>query len=169
VSRTSFKSPEVPAMSVPLSTRMAVREALDTVASDLQLPRVRIRWFKGARACWDDMDDALYALSTRIRPGLQGAAVPAAEPPVIWLRATLRPGVAALLAAHEARHLWQQRTLPEADRRRWHVPTSERDADEYAWQGALPAALKARAYLAVSGKALGRRWIGTPGYDLFQR
>jgi hypothetical protein len=45
------------------------------------------------------------------------------------------------------------------------VPTSERDADEYAWQGALPPALKAKAYLAVAGRPLGRRWIGMPGYD----
>src|SRR5204863_6264030 len=104
----------------------AVAEALDAVARDLRLPRVRVRWFKGARAYWDGADQALTALSSRIRPGLQGAAVPGVDPPVIWLRATLRPAVAALLAAHEARHLWQERILPEADRRRWHVPTSER-------------------------------------------
>jgi hypothetical protein len=152
-------------MSVPRSTRMAVREALGTVLGDLRLPAVKVRWFKGARPCWDDTDEALYALSSRIRPGLQGAAVPAVEPPVIWLRATLRPAVAALLAAHEARHLWQERMLPEADRRRWHLPTSERDADEYAWQGALSTTLKEKAYLAVARRPLGRRWIGMPGYD----
>jgi hypothetical protein len=66
--------------------------------------------------------------------------------------------VAALLAAHEARHVWQERTLAENDQRRWHVPTSERDADDYAWQGALPEPLKARAQLAVAGRPLGRRF-----------
>ncbi len=148
----------MPAIVVPRSTRVAVREALDAVAQDLRLPPLRVRWFRGARAHWDDTDPALYALSSRIRPGLHGAAVSAVEPPVIWLRATLRPAVAALLAAHEARHVWQERTLAEHDRRRWHVPTSERDADDYAWQGALPAALKARAHLAVAGRPLGRRF-----------
>ena len=145
-------------MSVPRATRAAVGEALEAVARDLRLPRVKVRWFKGARAYWDDTDAALYALSSRLRPGLQGAAVPAVDPPVIWLRGTLRPAVAALLAAHEARHLWQERVLAESDRRRWHAPTSERDADEYAWQGALPDALKARAHLAVAGRPLGRRF-----------
>jgi len=145
-------------MAVRRSTRAAVAEALEAVAKDLRLPRVQVRWFKGARGYWDDTDAALYALSSRIRPGLQGASVSALEPPVIWLRATLRPAVAALLAAHEARHVWQERTLAEDDRRRWHVPTSERDADEYAWEGALPADLKARAHLAVAGKPLGRRF-----------
>jgi hypothetical protein len=145
-------------MSVPRATRAAVGQTLGAVATDLGLPGVLVRWFKGARAYWDDADSALCALSSRIRPGLKGAAVPAVEPPVIWLRATLRPAIAALVAAHEARHLWQQRTLGADDRRAWHVPTSERDADEYAWQGALPAALKARAYLAVLGRPLGRRF-----------
>jgi hypothetical protein len=145
-------------MVVPRSTRVAVKEVLDAVAQDLRLPQLKVRWFRGARALWDDTDAALYALSSRIRPGLKGAAVSAVEPPVIWLRATLRPAVAALLAAHEARHVWQERTLAEHDRRRWHVATSERDADDYAWQGALPAALKARAQLAVAGRPLGRRF-----------
>jgi hypothetical protein len=145
-------------MAVRRSTRVAVALALEAVLTDLRLPRVRVRWFKGARAYWDDSDAALYALSSRIRTGLQGAAVAAVEPPVIWLRATLKPAVAALLAAHEARHVWQERTLAEDDRRRWHVPTSERDADEYARAGALPAALRERAYRAVAGKALGRRF-----------
>jgi hypothetical protein len=141
---------------------MAVGEALRAVTSDLGLPRVLVRWFRGARAHWDAADAALYGLSSSIRPGLKGAAVSTVEPPVIWLRATLRPGIAALVAAHEARHLWQQRTLTEDDRRRWHVPTSERDADEYAWRGALPDALKARARLAVAGRPIGRRF----GLDL---
>jgi len=145
-------------MVVPRSTRTAVKEALDAVGRDLGLPRLRVRWFRGSRAYWDESDAALYALSSRIRPGLQGAAVSAVEPPVIWLRATLRPAVAALLAAHEARHVWQERTLAENDQRRWHVPTSERDADDYAWQGALPAPLKARAQVAVAGRPLGRRF-----------
>ncbi len=145
-------------MAVRRSTRAAVAEALEAVAKDLRLPRMRVRWFKGARGDWDDTDAALYALSSRIRSSLHGAAVSAVEPPVIWLRATLKPAVAALLAAHEARHVWQERTLAEDDRRRWHVPTSERDADEYARDGALPAALKARAYHAMAGKALGRRF-----------
>ena len=152
-------------MLVPRSTRLAVNQALHPVVVDLHLPRVHVRWFKGTRACWDERDEALYALSGRIRPGLEGAAVSAVDPPVIWLRATLRPAVAALLAAHEARHLWQQRTLPEADRRRWHLPTSERDADEYAWQGALPTALKAQAYRAVARRRIGQRWVGMPGYS----
>src|SRR5262245_1157779 len=152
------KSPEVPAMVVPRATRAAVKEALEAIVQDLGLPRLCVRWFKGARAYWDDTDAALYALSSRIRPGLQAAAVSAVEPPVIWLRATLRPAVAALLAAHEARHVWQERTLGEHDRRRWHVPTSERDADDYALQGALPAALKAKAERAVAGRPLGRRF-----------
>ncbi len=145
-------------MAVRRSTRVAVAEALEAVAKDLRLPRMQVRWFKGAHGYWDDTDAALYALSSRIRPGLQGASVSAVEPPVIWLRATLRPAVAALLAAHEARHVWQERTLAEDDRRRWHVPTSERDADEYAREGALPADLKAKAYRAVAGKPLGRRF-----------
>jgi hypothetical protein len=145
-------------MSVPRSTRVAVSEALDAVARDLRLPRMQVRWFKGARAHWDAADAALYALASRIRPGLKGASVSFVDPPVIWLRATLRPAVAALLAAHEARHLWQARTLDENDRRRWHEPTSEQDADDYAWQGALPAALKARAQIAVTGRPLGRRF-----------
>lgn len=154
----SSRSPEVPNMSVPRSTRGAVSETLAAVAKDLSLPRVKVRWFKGARAYWDVTDAALYALASRIRPGLKGASVAFVDPPVIWLRATLRPAVAALLAAHEARHLWQARTLDETDRRRWHEPTSERDADDYAWQGALPDALKARAQVAVAGRALGRRF-----------
>lgn len=145
-------------MSVPRSTRRAVSEAHGAVARDLGLPPLQIRWFKGARPHWDESDAALCALSSRIRPGLQAAAVSSLEPPVIWLRATLRPAVAALLTAHEARHVWQERTLAEHDRRRWHVPTCERDADDYAWHGALPAALKARAQLAVAGKPLGRRF-----------
>jgi hypothetical protein len=158
MSGRSFRSPEVPAMSVPRSTRAAVAEALAAVARDLGLPRIRVRWFKGSRVHHDAEDAALSALASRIRPGLQGAAVPAVDPPVIWLRATLRPAVAALLAAHEARHLWQERALSGDDRRRWHAPTSERDADDYAWQGALPDALKARAHRAVAGKPLGRRF-----------
>ena len=145
-------------MSVPRSARTAVSDTLEAVRGDLCLPRVRVRWFKGARAYWDDSDSALCALSERIRPGLRGAIVPGADPPVIWLRATLRPAIAALVAAHEARYLWQQLTLGEDDRRSWHVPTSERDADEYAWNGALPSALKARAHLAVAGRPLGRRF-----------
>lgn len=145
-------------MTVPRSTRAAVGEALAAVAGDLRLPRLQVRWFRGARGSGDHEDAALSALSSTIRPGLQAAAVSTVEPPVIWLRATLRPAVAALLAAHEARHVWQGRTLAEHDRRRWHAPTSERDADEYAWEGALPAALKARAYRAVAGKRLGRRF-----------
>lgn len=145
-------------MTVRRSTRVAVAEALEAVARDLRLPRMRVRWFKGARGYWDDADAALYALSSKIRPRLLGAAVSGVEPPVIWLRATLKPAVAALLAAHEARHVWQERTLSEHDRRRWHEPTSERDADEYAWEGALPADLKAMAHRAVAGKALGRRF-----------
>ena len=157
-SRRSWKSPEVPTMSVPRSTRAAVAEALAAVVKDLGLPRVTVRWFRGARAYWDETDAALSALASRIRPGLQGASVPAVEPPVIWLRATLRPAVAALLSAHEARHLWQERNLSGEDRRRWHAPSSEQDADDYAWQGALPPALKARAHLAVSGTPLGRRF-----------
>jgi len=145
-------------MTVRRSTRVAVAEALDAVARDLRLPRMRVRWFKGARAYWDDTDAALYALSSKIRPRLLGAAVSGVEPPVIWLRATLKPAIAALLAAHEARHVWQELTLAEQDRRRWHVPTSEHDADDYAWQGALPAPLKAMARRAVAGKSLGRRF-----------
>ena len=145
-------------MTVRRSTRHAVALALEAVARDLALPRMRVRWFKGARGYWDDTDAALYALSSKIRPRLLGAAVSSVEPPVIWLRATLKPAVAALLAAHEARHVWQERTLAEHDRRRWHEPTSERDADAYAWEGALPAALKATARRAVTGKPLGRRF-----------
>jgi hypothetical protein len=145
-------------MAVRRATRLAVAEALEAVTKDLGLPRLRVRWFKGARGYWDDADAALYALSSKIRPRLLGAAVPAVEPPVIWLRATLRPGVAALLAAHEARHLWQERTLVEQDRRRWHEPTSESDADQYAWSAALPPALKAMAHRAMAGKPLGRRF-----------
>ncbi len=145
-------------MAVRRSTRVAVAEALEAVTKDLRLPRLQVRWFKGARGYWDDTDAALYALSSKIRPGLHGAAVSALDPPVIWLRATLRPAVAALLAAHEARHVWQDRTLAEHDHRRWHVPTSERDADAYAWEGALPPGLKERAYCAVAGKPFGRRF-----------
>ncbi|PWU23388.1 MAG: hypothetical protein C5B48_08705 [Candidatus Rokuibacteriota bacterium] len=145
-------------MTVRRATRVAVGEALEAVARDLRIPSVRIRWFKGARPCWDNADAALYALSTRIRPDLKAAAVASVEPPVIWLRATLKPALAALLAAHEARHVWQERALEVEDRRRWHVATSERDADQYAWEGALPAALKAKAYAAVAGKPLGRRF-----------
>jgi hypothetical protein len=153
VSGRAWKSPEVPTMSVPRSTRRAVGEALAAVARDLRLPPMKIRWFRGARAHWDESDAALCALSSRIRAGLQAAAVSSVEPPVIWLRATLRPAIAALLTAHEARHVWQERTLDEHDRRRWHAPTCERDADDYAWQGALPDAL-----VAVAGKSLGRRF-----------
>jgi hypothetical protein len=145
-------------MAVRRATRVAVAETLDAVARDLRLPRVRVRWFKGARAFWDDTDAALYLLSSKIRPRLLGAAVSAVEPPVIWLRATLKPAVAALLAAHEARHVWQERTLAEHDRRRWHERTSESDADAYAWTGALPAPLKVMAHRAVAGKPLGRRF-----------
>lgn len=145
-------------MSVPRATRAAVAETLDAVRRDLRLPRMQVRWFRGARAYWDLTDAALCALSSRIRPGLKGALVPAIDPPVIWMRATLRPGIAALVAAHEARHLWQQRTLEADDRRSWHVPTSERDADEYAWNGALPPALKVRAHQAVAGRPLSRRF-----------
>jgi hypothetical protein len=145
-------------MSVPRSTRLAVATALGAVTRDLRLPVAKIRWFRGARPYWDDADAALNALSSSIRPGLHGATVGTVDPPVIWLRATLRPAVAALLAAHEARHLWQERTLPEDDRRRWHMPTSEQDADDYAWQGALPAVLKARAQVALAGKPMGRRF-----------
>ena len=145
-------------MAVRRATRVAVAETLAAVAKDLELPRMRVRWFKGARGYWDDTDAALYALSSKIRPRLLGAAVSAVEPPVIWLRATLKPAVAALLAAHEARHVWQERTLAEQDRRRWHEPTSESDADEYARTGALPASLKATALQAVAGKPLGRRF-----------
>ena len=116
-------------MSVRRSTRAAVAEALAAVAKDLGIPRIQVRWFKGANGYWDESDAALYALSSRIRYGLHGAAVSALEPPVIWLRATLRPAVAALLAAHEARHVWQERMLDERDHRRWHEPTSERDAE----------------------------------------
>jgi hypothetical protein len=145
-------------MTVRRATRVAVAEALEAVTRDLGLSRVRVRWFKGARGYWDDADAALYALSSKIRPRLLGAAVSALEPPVIWLRATLKPGLAALLAAHEARHIWQERTLAEQDRRRWHEPSSESDADQYAWTGALPASLKALAHRAVAGKPLGRRF-----------
>jgi len=145
-------------MSVRRSTRAAVAEALAAVAKDLGIPRIQVRWFKGAHGYWDETDAALYALSSKIRPGLHGAAVSALEPPVIWLRATLRPAVAALLAAHEARHVWQERTLDERDHRRWHEPTSERDADAYALDGALPAALKEKARSAMAGKPLGRRF-----------
>jgi len=145
-------------MAVRRATRLAVAEALEAIARDLSLPRLHVRWFKGARAYWDEADAALYALSSKIRPRLLGAAVSAVDPPVIWLRATLKPAVAALLAAHEARHVWQERTLAEQDRRRWHEPTSESDADEYAWTGALPAALKALAHRAMAGKPLGRRF-----------
>ncbi|HXJ78267.1 MAG TPA: hypothetical protein VMS64_06240 [Candidatus Methylomirabilis sp.] len=145
-------------MAVRRATRLAVANALEAVVKDLQLPRLRVRWFKGACGYWDDTDAALYALSSKIRPRLLGAAVSAVEPPVIWLRATLKPPVAALLAAHEARHVWQERTLAEHDRRRWHEPTSESDADHYAWTGALPATLKALAQQAVAGKPLGRRF-----------
>src|SRR5262245_63259863 len=154
----SSRSPEVPAIAVRRATRAAVAEALEAVTKDLGLPRLRVRWFRGARGYWDDADAALYALSSRIRPGLQGASVSALEPPVIWLRATLRPAVAALLAAHEARHVWQERTLDERDHRRWHEPTSERDADAYALEGALPAALKEKARSVMAGKPLGRRF-----------
>src|SRR5262245_31326961 len=126
MSRTaSLRSPEVPVMSVPRSTRTAVAETLEAVRADLRLPRIFVRWFKGARAYWDEGDAALCALSSRIRPGLRGAVVPAVDPPVVWLRATLRPAIAALVAAHEARHLWQLLTLGEDDRRSWHVPSSE--------------------------------------------
>lgn len=145
-------------MAVRRATRAAVAEALAAVAKDLGIPRVQVRWFKGANGYWDESDAALYALSSKIRAGLHGAAVSALEPPVIWLRATLRPAVAALLAAHEARHVWQERTLDERDHRRWHEPTSERDADRYALEGALPAALKAQARCALAGKPLGRRF-----------
>src|SRR5689334_25154756 len=79
--RHRFRSPEVPAMSVPRSTRAAVSEALAAVARDLGLPRVHVRWFKGARVYHDAADAALSALASRIRPGLQGAAVPAVGPP----------------------------------------------------------------------------------------
>jgi hypothetical protein len=145
-------------MSVPRSTRAAVGEALGAVVRDLSLPRLAVRWFKGARGHRGEGDAALSALGARIHPGLKGAAVPASEPPVIWLRASLRPALAALVAAHEARHLWQQRTLAESDRRRWHEPTSERDADDYAWHGALPEALKVRARAALVGRPLARRF-----------
>jgi hypothetical protein len=145
-------------MSVRRSTRAAVAETLAAVAKDLGIPRIQVRWFKGANGCWDESDAALYALSSKIRPGLHGAAVSALEPPVIWLRATLRPAVAALLAAHEARHVWQERMLDERDHRRWHEPTSERDADAYALEGALPAALKEKARSTMAGKPLGRRF-----------
>jgi len=145
-------------MSVRRSTRAAVAETLAAVAKDLGIPRIQVRWFKGANGCWDESDAALYALSSKIRPGLHGAAVSALEPPVIWLRATLRPAVAALLAAHEARHVWQERMLDERDHRRWHEPTSERDADAYALEGGLPAALKEKARSAMAGKPLGRRF-----------
>jgi len=144
-------------MTVRRSTRVAVAAALEAAAKDLRLPRMQVRWFEGARRYWDDTDAALYALSSKIRPRLLAAAVSAVEPPVIWIRATLRPAVAALLAAHEARHVWQERTLAEHDLRRWHLPTSERDADEYAWEG-LPAPLKASAHSAVARKPLGRRF-----------
>ena len=145
-------------MAVRRATRMAVAQTLAAVGKDLDLPRLCVRWFKGARGYWDDTDAALYALSSKIRPRLLGAAVSAVEPPVIWLRASLKPAVAALLAAHEARHVWQERTLAAQDRRRWHEPTSESDADQYAWTGALPAALKTMAHRAVAGKPLGRRF-----------
>jgi len=145
-------------MSVPRSTRAAVAAAIRAVTRDLSLPPPKIRWFRGARPYWNDDDAALNALSSSIRSGLHGATVATVDPPVIWLRATLRPAVAALLAAHEARHVWQERTLPEDDRRRWHMPTSEQDADDYAWQGALPPALKARAQVALAGKPMGRRF-----------
>jgi hypothetical protein len=145
-------------MAVRRATRLAVSETLAAVGKDLGLPRLRVRWFRGARGYWDDTDAALYALSSKIRPRLLAAAVAAVEPPVIWLRATLKPAVAALLAAHEARHVWQERNLAEQDRRRWHEPTSESDADDYARTGALPATLKAVALQAMAGKPLGRRF-----------
>ena len=43
-------------MSVPRSTRAAVSEALAAVAPDLGLPRIHVRWFKGAR----NPEKALY-------------------------------------------------------------------------------------------------------------
>src|SRR5262249_3946295 len=69
------RGPEVPAMAVRRAVRRVAAEALEAVAADLRLPRLRVRWFKGARGCWDDGDAALYALSSKIRPGLLGAAV----------------------------------------------------------------------------------------------
>jgi len=67
-------------MAVPRSTRTAVAEALAAVVRDLGLPRIQVRWFKGARVYHDAADAALSALAARIRPGLQAPQCPRSSP-----------------------------------------------------------------------------------------
>ena len=93
-------------------------QALTAVRRDLELGPVHLRWFELDRDTKCDFatviavslaDPALgYLLAPPFDAGLYGKATVAATPPVIWVRTSLTPPMAAVAVAHEARHLWQE-------------------------------------------------------------
>jgi hypothetical protein len=124
---------EVEPASVPEATRLAAAETLIAVARDLNLPSLCLRWFALAPGvAWrpDANDIALASLGAMPDPELFGHANSDVTPPVVWVRFDLPPHVAAVITAHEARHVWQRLIWnPDDDAR---FDQAEEDADAYA-------------------------------------
>lgn len=130
---------ELPAEQVREPTRRVVTKMLAFVRRELKLCPVRIRWFRPRRGAvpWGhighDHSRSLRALNQDATKGTQGYAVyrPKGEREV-WIRATVRPFTAAIMVAHEARHLWQfQREVSRPARE------LERDARVYPWRSGI--------------------------------
>jgi hypothetical protein len=127
---------EAPASQVPAQVQTSVAQMLEIVERDLELPPLRVRWFRWSETsepphATDDLALAVLNLDRVDWAQLKGK--PLAFPiPTIWLRATLRPALAAEVAAHEARHIWQQLTWTAEDDDRKEPTNAERDA--YAYQ-----------------------------------
>ncbi len=133
---------EVAAKAVREPVRQAVALMLAVVEHDLHLPPVSVRWFrprKGKVPPWKrkngrklrEVDPAYMSLNRGSNPRrLSGLAVAMKRESLIWLRATMQTENIVIIAAHEARHLWQFRNWTGEESRR----QAERDATDYAWE-----------------------------------
>lgn len=139
---------EVAEDQVQKSVLRAARDALAAVEYDLEIGPIRIRWFKlKSGVTWDpcDQDIAFAVLNgPPIDRTMLGKAVVAegVEPQVIWLRARMKPAIAAVIVAHEARHLWQDKNWDDTgpDRRE----REEKDARDYMFEAPFDLDLEQR-------------------------
>jgi hypothetical protein len=133
---------EVPAEAVPTRVQTAVARMLALVEPDLDLPPVRVRWFRWSETSAlprsaDDLALRVLNIDRTDWAHLKGKALDVPIP-TIWLHARLLPpAFAAGAAAHEARHIWQARTWTSADDHESDRRIANAEPDAYQYQARM--------------------------------
>jgi hypothetical protein len=138
--RRVFPLTEIDPATVPPGSRVSAARALEHATTDLELPSVRIRWFRRARP-----GEPVYV---RRAGGVPEGVVNGERPTEIGIRAGLSPLEVVNVVLHEAMHVRQF-----LDGRDGHSPECQREAETYGSRLARNGVARAIADAAIDDAA----------------